>query len=321
MANRRMFSLDVVSSDYFLDMPPSAQNLYFHFAMRADDDGFVKNPHAIMRMVSAAKEDMPLLSKAGLIIIFKSGVIAIRHWRMHNSIQKDRYKRTVYTDELNGLEVTENGVYIEKSRKYGGSGIENRIESESKIESGSRFEEEQSAAEKDDSSPAPAADTTAAIPPSGTSDITSDTDVYSMDTECIQSCPDLYTQDRIGKDRIGYIPHTSPKGDRCEKAADNEERFKSFWKEYPRKQSIGKAEKLWNKLKPDKEMYESIMKALREQKELPQWNNENGRYIPSPCSWLSGRCWEDKPTLPAAVRYENEHSYELEEYKRLVNRF
>ena len=44
MARRRMFSLDVVDTDRFLDMPTSAQNLYYSLGMRADDDGFVSNP-------------------------------------------------------------------------------------------------------------------------------------------------------------------------------------------------------------------------------------------------------------------------------------
>ena len=33
MANRRMFSLDVVDTDAFIDMPVTAQALYFHLGM------------------------------------------------------------------------------------------------------------------------------------------------------------------------------------------------------------------------------------------------------------------------------------------------
>lgn len=53
MAQKRMFTMKIVDSDAFLDMPMSAQCLYFHLNMRADDDGFIGNPKRIMRTVGA----------------------------------------------------------------------------------------------------------------------------------------------------------------------------------------------------------------------------------------------------------------------------
>lgn len=91
MAKRRMFSLDVVDTDSFLDLPASSQSLYFHLGMRADDDGFVSSPKRITAMVGAAGDDLKLLIAKGFVIPFESGVCVIRDWRVNNYIQRDRY--------------------------------------------------------------------------------------------------------------------------------------------------------------------------------------------------------------------------------------
>ena len=111
MAERRMFAKTIIDSDAFLDMPLSAQALYFHLSMRADDDGFVNNPKKIQRMIGATEDDYKLLIAKSFVLIFESGVIVIKHWRINNYIQKDRYKETVYTEEKELLSVKDNGAY------------------------------------------------------------------------------------------------------------------------------------------------------------------------------------------------------------------
>lgn len=111
MAKRRMFTIKIVDSDAFLDMPLSAQALYFHLSMRADDDGFVNNPKKIQRMIGASDDDARILIAKKFILIFESGVIVIKHWKMHNYIQSDRYEPTAYVDEKNKLTVNENKSY------------------------------------------------------------------------------------------------------------------------------------------------------------------------------------------------------------------
>lgn len=113
MAERRMFSKTVIDSDAFIEMPLSAQALYFHLAMRADDDGFVNNPNRIRKDIGAAEDDMKLLIIKRFVISFDSGVIVIKHWKMHNYIQNDRYKPTTYTKERARLMVCENKAYTE----------------------------------------------------------------------------------------------------------------------------------------------------------------------------------------------------------------
>lgn len=114
MANKRMFSLNVVDTDAFLDLPLSAQALYFHLNMRADDDGFVSNPNRIRQYVGAGVDDLKLLLAKRFILAFEDGVIVIKHWRMHNTIKSDRYTPTVYQEDLERLEVKENKAYTER---------------------------------------------------------------------------------------------------------------------------------------------------------------------------------------------------------------
>ena len=111
MAERRMFAKTIVDSDAFLDMPHSTQLLYFHLSMRADDDGFINNPKKIQRMIGCGDDDLRLLIAKNFIIPFESGVVVIKHWRVHNYIQGDRYKATVYQEEKAMLQVKGNKAY------------------------------------------------------------------------------------------------------------------------------------------------------------------------------------------------------------------
>ena len=110
MANRRMFSLDVVDTDKFLDMPATSQNLYFHLGMRADDDGFVSNPKKITKLVNCGNDDLNVLISRGFVLVMEDGIVVIRHWKQNNYIQSDRYKATIYQQQLAALSVN-NGVY------------------------------------------------------------------------------------------------------------------------------------------------------------------------------------------------------------------
>lgn len=91
MAERRMIAKSIIKSDQFLDMPATTQCLYFHLLLEADDDGFINAPKSIMRVIGAKDDDMRVLQAKGYIIPFESGVIVIKHWRLHNSLRKDRY--------------------------------------------------------------------------------------------------------------------------------------------------------------------------------------------------------------------------------------
>ena len=114
MAERRMFAKTIIDSDAFIDMPLSTQALYFHLSMRADDEGFINNPRKIQRMIGAADDDLKVLITKKFIIPFESGIVVIKHWKIHNYIQKDRFKETMYLEEKAMLETKENKGYTLK---------------------------------------------------------------------------------------------------------------------------------------------------------------------------------------------------------------
>lgn len=93
-----MFSLDIVDSDNFLDMPSSSRCLYYDLGMRADDDGFV-NPRKVIRLTNATEDDLKILIAKKYVLPFKSGVVVITHWKRNNFIRGDRYQPTMYQQE------------------------------------------------------------------------------------------------------------------------------------------------------------------------------------------------------------------------------
>jgi hypothetical protein len=104
-----MFAKSIIRTDEFLDMPQSAQNLYFHLGIEADDDGFV-TPRVVMRMLGSPDDDLKLLKAKHFVIPFEDGVLVITHWRIHNEIRQDRYKPTIYQDKKSKLRLNQ-GIY------------------------------------------------------------------------------------------------------------------------------------------------------------------------------------------------------------------
>ena len=111
MAERRMFAKSIIDSDAFLDMSLSTQALYFHLSMRADDDGFVNNPKKIMRMIGSSDDEMKILMAKKFLLGFESGVVVVKHWKIHNYIRTDRYNETNYKHEKALLVEDENKSY------------------------------------------------------------------------------------------------------------------------------------------------------------------------------------------------------------------
>lgn len=138
MARRRMFSLDVVDTDRFLDMPSSTQALYFHLGMRADDDGFVASPKRTAAMCGCSADDLNLLAAKGFVRPFESGVLVIVDWRKNNQIRPDRYTPTQFLDEKAqlGIPAVNQSTYqrVPQCRVGKGSKEENSLKSESKAD-------------------------------------------------------------------------------------------------------------------------------------------------------------------------------------------
>ena len=115
MADKRMFSSKIIDSDAFIEMSPMARLLYFNLSLHADDDGFTNSARREMKIVGAQDSDLDELVDKRFVIRFDSGVVAIKHWRINNTIRSDRYKATTYTDEKSLLTIEPNGAYTIKS--------------------------------------------------------------------------------------------------------------------------------------------------------------------------------------------------------------
>ena len=111
---KRMFSADIVESDAFLDMPLTAQALYMHLNMYADNDGFV-NPKRILRMVGGNDDDLKILIAKRFLLVFPTGIVVIKHWWINNTKRLDRHVPTTYQNELGELAIKPNKSYTEKA--------------------------------------------------------------------------------------------------------------------------------------------------------------------------------------------------------------
>lgn len=223
MAERRMFAKTIIDSDAFLDMPLSTQALYFHLSMRADDDGFINNTKKVQRMLGCSDDDMKILLSKNFVIPFDTGVCVIKHWKIHNLIQKDRYKPTIYNEHKSQITLKDNNV-------------------------------------------------------------------YTLDTVCIQDVSSLEPQVSIGKASLV----------KASKSLDQQETemyFEDFWYKYPKKVGKQEAIKAWKKAKPDILL---VIDALNWQILSKQWQQEDGKYIPNPATYLNqGRYMDEAPTLEA----------------------
>lgn len=114
MAKRRMFTKEITESDAFQELPLSSQALYFHICMNSDDDGFCASPKKIQRMIGASADDLKLLIMKRFLLAFESGVVVVKHWKIHNYIRTDRYTPTVYQEEKRLLTIKENNAYTDR---------------------------------------------------------------------------------------------------------------------------------------------------------------------------------------------------------------
>ena len=106
-----MFTKKVTDDDNFMALSASAQALYLHLSMSADDDGFCNQVAISMFKAHASVQDLEALLEKRYIYQFENGVIVIKHWRMANALRKDRYNPTTFQEELARLELEKNGSY------------------------------------------------------------------------------------------------------------------------------------------------------------------------------------------------------------------
>lgn len=124
-----MFATDIVNSDPFLDMPASTQVLYFHLGIHSDDDGFVY-PKKIMRMINAGEDDMKILLAKKFLLVFESGVVVQKHWKVNNYIRPDRYKPTSHRAEMAQLSADKGMVYHLSTERLPSGSISKEVSKE-----------------------------------------------------------------------------------------------------------------------------------------------------------------------------------------------
>ena len=254
MAQKRMFAKTIIDSDAFLDMSSSTQNLYFHLGMRADDDGFINNPKMIMRIINSSEDDMKVLILKKFILPLNNGIIVIKHWKINNYIQIDRYTPTKYQEELNKLELDENKAYTFKTKC-----IQSVYNSDTQV---SKDKISLDKISKDNKN---------------VHDEFKNNDNISV---TLHNEPSLISNSSI---------IIKPKEDN-----NILDYFNTFWKAYPKKMSKGQAEKTFKKLKVDSELLEKMLSAIELQKDTKNWREENGKYIPYPSTWLNAKGWENE---------------------------
>ena len=278
MAERRMFAKSIIDSDLFLDLPLTTQALYFHFGMRADDDGFLNNPKRLQRTVGCSDDDFKLLIAKRFIIPFESGIVVIRHWRIHNYIQKDRYSETQHKREKETLTLDENKAYTLPDTECD--------QSVYMMDTQVRLGKSKVSLGKD----------TPPISPMGNCD-----DVQNQS----QQVESLTVETARGAGREKPVDHSTTLV---------MQRFSEFWNEYPKKVGKGAAEKAFKQIAPTVELFQAIQAAIKAQRNSEQWAKDNGRYIPNPATWLNQRRWEDDlPTAPNSttqVRQYEEYRHE-----------
>ena len=267
MADRRMFAKTIIDSDAFLDMPLSTQALYFHLSMRADDEGFVNSPKKIQRIIGASDDDMKVLIAKRFIIVFESGVIVIKHWKIHNYIRSDRIHHTVYQEEAAMLALKENKAYTLASDVS-----ENPVRQLSVI----RQSDVSQASARCQSDVSHADD-----------DLPSNVrlDKNSIGKYSINNNKDRHDDDVESENDDVEDDHT-PKS-----ATIYADEFESIWKDYPNKQGKHNALKAFIKARKEGVPLEMIENGLKRYRDHVEGTDK--RYIKHGDTWFRGRYWED----------------------------
>lgn len=261
MARKRMFSPEIVGSDAFLDMPTSSQLLYFHLAMRADDDGFV-TPKMVMRLIGSGDDDIKVLILKRFILPFESGVIVIKHWLIHNLIRSDLYKETLYKKEKETLGLNENGAYTE---------LREGVSEIKQIEAPEWLKKRRKGGER-------TANVPQTVPRIGKDRIGKDRIQHTVAVAPV-------VVETVSKPIV-----------EAPASFEYNPLFVEFWTVYPKKTGKGAAHNSWNKIKPkvSRETADKIIASVRAYAQTQQWKKENGQYIPNPATFLNQRRWEDE---------------------------
>lgn len=293
MAEKRMFTKKITDSDAFIELPSAAQALYFHLNQSADDDGFNNQVQLAMLKAHASIDDLKVLLIKNFIIRFESGVIVIKHWRMHNTLRKDRYVPTNFQEELAMLGIKENGAYttdISEVKQFESQTVAKRLPDGCQV--------------------------VAERLPDGCLSIDKYSKEYCANSQSSlaqNTAKDSENEQVSLVEELFFDENTMFDYEDKVQKFDQEAAFNEFWKHYPKKTNKANAKKSFNKKCKSEEMLQTMIEAIEKQKDSKQWQEANGQYIPHPSTWLNGERWEDE-LEPAQ---EKEAEYMPEGYMKL----
>lgn len=275
MAEKRMFSKKITDSDSFIELSSSAQALYFHLNQGADDDGFNNQVQSAIFKAHASLDDLKTLMTKNFIIRFDNGVIVIKHWRMHNTLRKDRYTPTNFQEELSALGIKDNGSYALPN------------------EDGCRL--------------------VADWLPCGCRVVATDKDSIgkiskekknnlSKSKYGQKNCIEIDTNENILTDCNATNDlknefetlFANEKAEELEVVDPKETMFNEFWKLYPKKVNKKGAKTSFMRIKGLKKEFDNIMLALKKCVVSKDWQKQNGQFIPHPQTWINQERWKDK---------------------------
>ena len=265
MAERRMFTKKITDDDHFVGLSSSAQALYLHLSMSADDDGFSNQISSSMFKAHASTQDLQALLENRYIYQFENGVIVIKHWRMANALRRDRYTQTAFKEQLAMLAVEEDGAYTWATP------TENDTENDT---DGCRL-------------------VATWLPQDRLGK-----DRLNNNNTYAHSDTDFGANDTKNDTKIGGGEALNDTKKTVSNAHDDtkiDAKWAEFWAAYPKKLNKKKAYAAFKKVKPDDELFEQMMASLEAQKKSTQWTKDGGQFIPYASSWLNGERWEDKP--------------------------
>lgn len=292
MAERRMFTKKITDSDAFFSLPASTQALYFHLNQGADDDGFNNQIKMAMYRAHATDDDLKLLIAKSFIITFESGVIVIKHWRMHNYIRKDRYNPTTFTEEFNLLKVKNNESYefLTENNDAKGDGchlVANRLP-QVRLGKGSIGYKENNIKE---------------------SSHLAEEDVHDANTEVKAT-----KSNKTGNNTINL-----------------ETEFEEIWNIYPNKKGKDQAKTKYIKARKNGTTYDQVLQGLNSYINYIKQNNIDEQYVKHGSTWFNKKCWEDeyskssKKSEPSWFNQKIEKvevsAQERKELEEMINKF
>lgn len=113
--------------------------------------------------------------------------------------------------------------------------------------------------------------------------------------ESVRNPPGILAEkNTLARGRVGVGVGSYRSEEKGKSEGEGPTSFDTFWAAYPKR--VGKADalKAWKAIKPSPQLVDIILAALGQQARTQQWQDEGGRFIPHPATWLRRAGWDDE---------------------------